>query len=156
MFIYSQSTDSDLQHNNLQNTHHTFNTPDKNINIRAAFIHIIGDLIQSIGVCVAAIVIKFKVIKGKIGCLSVCFFLTHWFQELFEQLKSVLVVFWILFIYHNHVLMYFIRMISFTSSTDTFLHSFSGLYGILFDCVSFFNWGSLQVIVFLFFSLLTR
>ena len=32
-----------------------------NINVRAAFIHIIGDLIQSIGVFIAALIIKFKV-----------------------------------------------------------------------------------------------
>ena len=32
-----------------------------NINVRAAFIHVIGDLFQSIGVLVAAFIIKFKV-----------------------------------------------------------------------------------------------
>ena len=32
-----------------------------NINVRAAFIHVLGDLIQSIGVLIAAFVIKFKV-----------------------------------------------------------------------------------------------
>ncbi|XGW14726.1 hypothetical protein V3C99_000754 [Haemonchus contortus] len=31
----------------------------KNVNVRAAFIHVIGDLIQSIGVLIAALVIKF-------------------------------------------------------------------------------------------------
>ncbi|PIO64461.1 cation diffusion facilitator family transporter [Teladorsagia circumcincta] len=31
----------------------------KNVNVRAAFIHVIGDLIQSIGVLIAAVVIKF-------------------------------------------------------------------------------------------------
>ncbi|KAL5015535.1 hypothetical protein ScPMuIL_009805 [Solemya velum] len=31
-----------------------------NINVKAAFIHVIGDLIQSIGVCVAAFIIYFK------------------------------------------------------------------------------------------------
>ncbi|KAK4878116.1 hypothetical protein RN001_010622 [Aquatica leii] len=30
---------------------------DENINVRAAFIHVIGDILQSIGVCIAAIVI---------------------------------------------------------------------------------------------------
>ena len=33
----------------------------RNINVRAAFIHTIGDLIQSIGVLVAAYIIKFRV-----------------------------------------------------------------------------------------------
>ena len=33
----------------------------KNINVRAAFIHVIGDLIQSIGVLIAAGIIKAKV-----------------------------------------------------------------------------------------------
>ncbi|XP_055957151.1 proton-coupled zinc antiporter SLC30A2 [Patella vulgata] len=32
----------------------------KNINVRAAFIHVVGDIIQSIGVFVAALIIKFK------------------------------------------------------------------------------------------------
>ncbi|XP_077996580.1 proton-coupled zinc antiporter SLC30A2-like [Glandiceps talaboti] len=32
----------------------------KNINVRAAFIHVLGDLIQSIGVLIAAYIIKFK------------------------------------------------------------------------------------------------
>ena len=33
----------------------------ENINVRAAMIHVVGDLIQSIGVLVAAIIIYFKV-----------------------------------------------------------------------------------------------
>ena len=33
----------------------------KNINVRAAFIHVIGDILQSIGVLIAAVIIKFKV-----------------------------------------------------------------------------------------------
>lgn len=32
-----------------------------NLNVRAAFIHVIGDLVQSIGVLIAAIIIKFRV-----------------------------------------------------------------------------------------------
>ena len=44
--------------------------PDKpkksegNMNVRAAFIHILGDLIQSVGVCIAAVIILFKVSAG--------------------------------------------------------------------------------------------
>lgn len=33
----------------------------KNINVRAAFIHVLGDFIQSIGVFVAALIVYFKV-----------------------------------------------------------------------------------------------
>lgn len=33
----------------------------QNINVRAAFIHVIGDIIQSFGVLVAAVIIKIKV-----------------------------------------------------------------------------------------------
>ena len=33
----------------------------QNINVRAAFIHVIGDFIQSIGVLIAALIIYFKV-----------------------------------------------------------------------------------------------
>lgn len=33
----------------------------KNINVRAAFIHVIGDFIQSVGVFIAALIIYFKV-----------------------------------------------------------------------------------------------
>ena len=32
-----------------------------NINVRAAFVHVIGDLFQSIGVVIAAYIIRFKV-----------------------------------------------------------------------------------------------
>ena len=34
---------------------------DENVNVRAAFVHVLGDLIQSLGVLVAAIIIKIKV-----------------------------------------------------------------------------------------------
>lgn len=33
----------------------------KNINVRAAFIHVLGDIIQSMGVLLASIIIKLKV-----------------------------------------------------------------------------------------------
>ena len=33
----------------------------KNINVRAAFIHVIGDIIQSVGVLIASFIIKFMV-----------------------------------------------------------------------------------------------
>lgn len=34
-----------------------------NINVRAAFIHVLGDLVQSLGVLVGSLIIKFKVRK---------------------------------------------------------------------------------------------
>lgn len=33
----------------------------RNINVRAAFIHVLGDFIQSVGVLIAALIIYFKV-----------------------------------------------------------------------------------------------
>lgn len=41
--------------------HHSNNLSTKSINIQAAVIHVIGDLIQSIGVFTSAIIIKFYV-----------------------------------------------------------------------------------------------
>ena len=41
--------------------HHHKHGSEENINVRAAFIHVIGDLIQSIGVVIAGYIIKFKV-----------------------------------------------------------------------------------------------
>ena len=35
----------------------------QNINVRAAFIHVLGDIVQSVGVLIAAYIIKFKVIQ---------------------------------------------------------------------------------------------
>jgi zinc transporter 2 len=37
-----------------------------NINVRAAFIHVLGDLVQSLGVVVGSLIIKFKVSLTKI------------------------------------------------------------------------------------------
>ena len=44
----------------------TVQVKKSNINVRAAFIHVIGDLFQSIGVVIAAYIIRFKV------CVCVC------------------------------------------------------------------------------------
>jgi solute carrier family 30 (zinc transporter), member 2 len=44
--------------------HHDHNASDdssSNINIRAAVIHVVGDLVQSVGVFISSIVIKFYV-----------------------------------------------------------------------------------------------
>ena len=35
----------------------------QNINVRAAFIHVLGDIVQSVGVLIAAYIIKFKVMQ---------------------------------------------------------------------------------------------
>jgi zinc transporter 2 len=40
---------------------HEQSTPAKNINVKAAMIHVIGDFVQSVGVLFAAILIKIKV-----------------------------------------------------------------------------------------------
>ncbi|KAG1693482.1 Zinc transporter 2 [Nymphon striatum] len=43
-----------------ENSHNGDHKEPQNINVRAAFIHVIGDLIQSIGVLIAAFIIKYK------------------------------------------------------------------------------------------------
>ena len=45
----------------------------KDLNVRAAFIHVIGDLVQSVGVFIAALVIYFKV------DLLICIFISFLF-----------------------------------------------------------------------------
>ena len=45
----------------------------RNINVQAAFIHVIGDLIQSIGVVIAAYIIRFKVKPDKNVCMRFVF-----------------------------------------------------------------------------------
>lgn len=49
-------------------------TSTKNINIRAAIIHVIGDFVQSVGVLCAAILIHFKVDLKIFKTLFLCFF----------------------------------------------------------------------------------
>lgn len=70
--LSSQSDDSAFEHLLQQDTDHELVSPvqseeshkiykhqkKKNINVRAAFIHVIGDIIQSVGVLVAALIIK--------------------------------------------------------------------------------------------------
>ena len=48
-------------HSRQERTHNQVKPDNRNINVRAAFIHTIGDLIQSLGVLVAAYLIKFQV-----------------------------------------------------------------------------------------------
>ena len=42
----------------------------QNINVRAAFIHVIGDLIQSVGVVIAGYIIKFEVSLAPVACCT--------------------------------------------------------------------------------------
>lgn len=44
-----------------QHGHSHSSSVGENINVRAAFIHVVGDFLQSIGVLVAAVVIYYKV-----------------------------------------------------------------------------------------------
>lgn len=48
-------------HKDVENAHDDDAKDKSNINVRAAFIHVLGDFIQSIGVFIAALVIYFKV-----------------------------------------------------------------------------------------------
>ncbi|KAF6213465.1 hypothetical protein GE061_011185 [Apolygus lucorum] len=54
-----QHSHSHSHHNNNEELA-TKEDGKKNINVRAAFIHVVGDLIQSVGVFIAALVIQFK------------------------------------------------------------------------------------------------
>ena len=46
-------------HHDKEENHKHHHAQEENVNVRAAFIHILGDIIQSIGVLIAAIVIFF-------------------------------------------------------------------------------------------------
>ena len=48
----------------------------QNMNVRAALIHVIGDLVQSIGVLIAAIIIKYWVLFGLPIIISIALFLS--------------------------------------------------------------------------------
>ncbi|XP_058449801.1 proton-coupled zinc antiporter SLC30A2 isoform X2 [Malaya genurostris] len=60
---YNSSSNEDVcsehHHNHHNHHHHHHDHGDENLNVRAAIIHVIGDFIQSIGVLIAAIIIKF-------------------------------------------------------------------------------------------------
>jgi Co/Zn/Cd efflux system component len=45
----------------VEKNDHGHSHKEKNINVRAAFIHVLGDLVQSLGVLIAAVIIWFKV-----------------------------------------------------------------------------------------------
>lgn len=48
-------------HSHHHGHHHSADDSNRNINIRAAVIHVVGDLVQSVGVFISSIVIKFYV-----------------------------------------------------------------------------------------------
>lgn len=52
---------SDPESQPLLNSNSHSHQSEENINVRAAFIHVIGDFVQSLGVFIAALVIYFKV-----------------------------------------------------------------------------------------------
>lgn len=55
---HSHSHGHNEDHDDVE--HHSKHHKKNNINVRAAFIHVIGDFLQSVGVLVAALVIFFK------------------------------------------------------------------------------------------------
>lgn len=61
---HSHGHDSHKSNQNIENEEideEDLSRDKRNINVRAAFIHVLGDFIQSVGVFVAALVIYFKV-----------------------------------------------------------------------------------------------
>lgn len=54
----SAESNHECNHDNSHHEHH-HNHDHRNMNVRAAFIHVLGDLIQSIGVIIAALIITF-------------------------------------------------------------------------------------------------
>ena len=50
-------------HSHEEGDGHVHGKKKVNINVRAAFIHVLGDLVQSIGVLIAAVIIKVQVQK---------------------------------------------------------------------------------------------
>ena len=45
----------------IKHSHTVSSSNEENINVRAAFIHVVGDTVQSVGVLIAALIIKYKV-----------------------------------------------------------------------------------------------
>ena len=69
----------------ISSNNHSHHTQQENINVRAAFIHVVGDFVQSIGVFIAAVIIYFKVIS--INCL---FFINqHLNTKVFQKIYSL-------------------------------------------------------------------
>ncbi|XP_013393812.1 zinc transporter 2 isoform X2 [Lingula anatina] len=58
--INDGDSESDLSNSPVEYRSQHSHTHDENINVRAAFIHVLGDLLQSIGVLIASYIIYFK------------------------------------------------------------------------------------------------
>lgn len=61
--LVEYGTISNANVHDVEKNDHGHSHKEKNINVRAAFIHVLGDLVQSLGVLIAAIIIWFKVNK---------------------------------------------------------------------------------------------
>lgn len=68
----SYTAEDGCSHAHGDNAESSLRVEKENINVRAAFIHVIGDLLQSLGVMVAAIIIYFRV--GLIPNTRLCFY----------------------------------------------------------------------------------
>ena len=59
---HSHDNDDSVSTRRISRSSSLHSVEKQNINVRAAFIHVLGDIVQSVGVLIAAYVIKFKVI----------------------------------------------------------------------------------------------
>ena len=76
---HSHRKDSSLSSNRVSRSRSLRNGSEKqNINVRAAFIHVLGDIVQSVGVLIAAYVIKFKV---NVVVIIIIFYICVYFGE---------------------------------------------------------------------------
>ncbi|XP_030748415.1 zinc transporter 2-like isoform X2 [Sitophilus oryzae] len=73
-------------------SHDKTNTKGQNINVRAAFIHVLGDFLQSFGVFVAAIVIYFKPQWGIVDPIMTFLFSVFVLITTFAIIKDTLLV----------------------------------------------------------------
>lgn len=60
---------ADRNHQDVEEGHGVSRRPQANASVRAAFVHVVGDLLQSISVLVSALIIFFKVraSEGRMG-----------------------------------------------------------------------------------------
>lgn len=59
---HSHEEEGSLSTQRISRSNSLHHAEKQNINVRAAFIHVLGDIVQSVGVLIAAYIIKFKVI----------------------------------------------------------------------------------------------
>jgi solute carrier family 30 (zinc transporter), member 2 len=57
---HSDKSSHGVAEDSKNTSHHSSSSSSQNINVRAAFIHVVGDFIQSLGVFIGALVIYFK------------------------------------------------------------------------------------------------